>query len=547
WVVGPKSSPNGKPIVANDPHLESSTLPGPWYPCGLITPEGRAVGVIIPGIPGMVIGRTDHFSIGVTNAYGDTQDLYVETPDPQNPERYLEGKKSIPFEVIEETLKIKDKKTPKGFREDKIKIRLTKRGPVISDVFPELKTDKVLTVRWSIFETMNPSLGFNTLLSDKTVYDIRKSLGNTTTLMLNFVFADTKGNIGWQTTGRLPVRSEGSGLVPYLVKNSKDNWSGWIPFDEMPQSYNPQKGWLGTCNHKTITSDYPYYYSSHFSPSYRYQRLIELLDRPGIKTVDDHWQFQRDTMNLMAKQIAPIMEKALSAHEDTKKMGEILAKWDFMDDPDKAGPTVFQAVYREFAILTYQDELGSELTETMLSVWYFWQERLNSMILAGGSPWFDNGNTKDKKENMNDLFHQAALVVKEDLGAAYGKNPRDWKWGKAHQMEFVSPIRREGFGKGFIGAGSHPAPGSQETLYRGQYKFTKPYNVYIPASLRMVADLGDNDKILAVLPGGVSGRLFDKHMKDQVKSYMNGDKMYWWFSDTTIKKHEKHTLVLNPE
>ncbi|MBW1814979.1 MAG: penicillin acylase family protein, partial [Deltaproteobacteria bacterium] len=106
---------------------------------------------------------------------------------------------------------------------------------------------------------------------------------------------------------------------------------------------------------------------------------------------------------------------------------------------------------------------------------------------------------------------------------------------------------RKGFGKGFIGAGSHPAPGSQETLYRGYYKFTKPYNVYVPASLRMVADLGDNDKILAVLPGGVSGRLFDKHMKDQVKPYMNGDKMYWWFSDSAIKEHAKHTLILSPQ
>ncbi|MBW2179213.1 MAG: penicillin acylase family protein, partial [Deltaproteobacteria bacterium] len=519
----------------------------PWYPCGLITPEGRAVGVMIPGIPGMVIGRNDYCSIGVTNAYGDTQDLYVETIDPGNPDRYLEGTKSLPFEIIEETLKIKDKEAPQGFREEKIKIKLTKRGPVISDVTPDLKTDKVITMRWSMFESMSPSLGFRTLISAQNVQDIRESLSSVSTIMLNFVFADTQGNIGWQTSGRIPIRSGGNGLVPFEVKSSSDNWTGWIPFNDMPHSYNPEKGWLGTCNHKIIKSDYPYYYSSHFSPSYRYRRLKELLDSPGVKTVDDHWRFQRDTMNLMAKQIAPIMEKALSAHEDTKKMGEVLAQWDFMDDPDKAGPTVFQAVFREFALLTYQDELGVELAEAMLNVWYFWQERLNSMILTGVSPWFDNGNTKDKKESMNDLFHQAALSVKEELGAKYGKNPKDWLWGKAHLMEFVSPIRRKGFGKGFIGAGSHPAPGSQETLYRGYYKFTKPYNVYVPASLRMVADLGDNDKILAVLPGGVSGRLFDKHMKDQVKPYMNGDKMYWWFSDSAIKEHAKHTLILSPQ
>ena len=113
-------------------------------------------------------------------------------------------------------------------------------------------------------------------------------------------------------------------------------------------------------------------------------------------------------------------------------------------------------------------------------------------------------------------------------------------------MEFVSPLRRKGFGKGILGGGSHPAPGSGETLYRGIYNSSDPYNVTIPAALRMVADLGDKDKVLAVLPGGVSGRLFDPHNKDQIEAYMNGNKMYWWFSDNAIKEHAQHLLKLSP-
>jgi len=547
WAVGPLLSANGKPIVANDPHLDARILPGPWYPIGIITPDFRAIGVIIPGAPGIIVGRTDHIAIGVTNAYGDAQDLYVETVDPENPDRYLEGKNSLPFEIIEETLSIKDKDAPQGLRKEKIKIRLTRRGPVISGVLPGLKTDKVITIRWSAFETMEPSMGYNQFLTATSVKDIREALSHVNFIMLNFVFADTEGNIGWHVSGKLPIRSRGDGTIPYVVKDSRDNWTGWIPFDDMPQLYNPQKGWVGTCNHKTVGMNYPYYYSSYLSPSYRYRRLTQLLNSPGKKSADEHWQFQRDSINLMAKKIAPLIAKVLIAYDDTKQMGQILSQWDYLDDIDKAAPTIFHSIYRKFALLVFQDELGEDLARTMLDKWYFWEERLAKMVVKGTSPWFDNVNTKDIKETVDKLLHQAAFDVTETLGSRIGQDPTKWVWGKVHQLEFVSPIRREGFGKGLVGGGSHPFFGSGETLCCGMYDFNDPFNVTISASLRMVADLGDDDKVLAVLPGGVSGRLFDPHTKDQIKAFMHGNKVYWWFSDTAIQEHSKTTLVLSPQ
>ena len=381
WAAGPQLSPGGKPILANDPHLDARILPGPWYPSGIITPDFRAVGVIIPGTPGMVVGRTDHIAIGVTNSYSDAQDLYVETVDPEDPDRYLEGGQSLPFRVIEETLRIKDKDAPKEYREEKVKIRLTRRGPVVSEVLPGLKTNKVITVRWSPFETMEPSIGLDRVLTARTVEDVREALRYVNFIMLNFAFADTDGDIGWQTSGKLPVRSQGDGTIPYIVKDNHDNWTGWIPYDEMPQLYNPQKGWVGTCNHKTVGMNYPYYYSSQFAPSHRYRRLKQLLGSPGRKSVDEHWRFQRDTVNLMAKAIAPVMARALTAWEDTREMGQILSVWDYRDDPDKATPTIFQAVYRRFALLVFQDELGEDLVRAMLEKWYFWEERLEKMVM----------------------------------------------------------------------------------------------------------------------------------------------------------------------
>jgi penicillin amidase len=546
WVVGPTLSPSGKPIVANDPHLDSRILPGPWYPTGLITPAWRAVGVTIPGLPGMTIGRTDRIALGVTNSYGDAQDLYVEAIDPKNPGNYLEGQRSVPFQTLEETLRIKDKKAPQGFREERLMIRLTKRGPVVSDVLPGLKTDKVITVRWSPFETMGASMGLDQVLKARSASEVQEALRETTAVMLNFVFADVDGHFGWQTSGRLPIRSHGDGTVPVLVTDDRDNWTGWIPLEKMPQLYDPPRGWVGTCNHKTVLDAYPYYYSSYFSPSYRYRRLMQLLDKPGKKSVDDHWQFQRDTLNLMAREVAPVMAKALLAHKDTEAMGKILSKWDCQDSADQPAPAIFQAVYRKFALAVFQDELGEDLVQLMLADWYFWEERLAKMVREGDSPWFDDQGTPAKRETMKDLFYRAALEAGQELSSQYGTSPEDWRWSKIHQLEFLSPIRQEGAGKGLLGGGSHPMGGSGETLYRAAFDFKKPFGVKWSASLRMVADLGDDDKVLAVLPGGVSGRLFDRHYKGQIEPFMKGEKRYWWFSDREIKNHAQTQLLLTP-
>jgi len=121
-----------------------------------------------------------------------------------------------------------------------------------------------------------------------------------------------------------------------------------------------------------------------------------------------------------------------------------------------------------------------------------------------------------------------------------------WQWGKVHTIEFVSPIRRNGLGKGLLGGGRHAVAGSGETLRRGRYDFSQPFDISYSAALRMVADLSDPDKVLAVLPGGVSGRVFHPHSKDQIDAFISGEKQYWWFSDEKIKAHAQSELILHP-
>jgi penicillin amidase len=546
WAAGPRYAAGGKPVLANDPHLDGRILPGPWYPCGLITPALRIVGAHIPGLPAMPIFRNRYLAAGITNAYGDVQDLYIETLDPADAGRYLEGARSYPFTVIEETLRYRDKASPGGMAEEKLAIRSTRRGPVISGVFPGLADERVVSLRWAAVEAMQPDARFVEAMTARSVQAFQDAIRHWSAIVLNFVCADIEGNIGWIVSGKLPIRTDGDGTLPHVIGDGEDNWTGWIPFAQMPRAVNPAKGWVGTCNHKTVDADYPYYYSSYFSPGYRYRRLAALLQTPAPLSVEDHYRFQRDTLNLMAVRLAPVFAEALSTHEDTRELGTILSQWDFRDDPGEVGPTVFHALYDRLAQLVFEDDLGPDAAAVMLATRYFWQERFQQMIEGGRSAWFDDIRTPDTEETLANMIHRAGLEARARLADRFGPDSSRWRWGRAHTIEYVSPIRRQGFGKGLLGAGRHPAAGSVETLHRGIYAFDAPFDVTISATLRMVADLGDPDKVLAVIGGGVAGRVFHAHAHDQVDAFLDGEKRYWWFSDAQIQAHARRELKLEP-
>ena len=234
WVVAPTRSESGRPILVNTPHFDVRVLPGVWHPIGLISPDLRAVGSTLPGVPGIISGRTDRIAYGVTNSYGDVQDLYIEKIDPQDPDRYLEGHQSFPFERFDETIRIKDDSVPSGYRNHRLTIRKTRRGPVISDHGLGPGKDRVMTLKWSASEVLRPEIGIDRLLMARNAREADRAIQKMDLLLFNFVFADVDGNIGRRASGLVPIREDGNGTLPHAVSDGSNHWLGWIPKDQMP-------------------------------------------------------------------------------------------------------------------------------------------------------------------------------------------------------------------------------------------------------------------------------------------------------------------------
>lgn len=547
WAIsGAKAGANAA-IITNDPHLDSRRLPGPWHPVGLITPELRVVGVSA-GLPGVTIGRNDHIAFGVTNAYADAIDLYVETIDPENSENYLEGKTSVPFERISETILVKDETATQGVREERLVVRATRRGPLITDHTNRGTGEAQLSVRWASAEYMDGDLGVDGLMLATTIEEALAAIERTRVVSLNFIVGDVTGRIARRASGVAPIRLYGDGMAPFPITDDSDNWGGRIPASQMPGEVDPARGWTGTANHMTAPDDYPYVYTTFASPPYRYRRMAQMFAADRV-SADDAWAAQYDITNVYASDLAPIFAAALIEADEAplRELGETLQAWDHLDAPDAIAPTLFQETARHLARLTFEDELGPQASAAYLSNWYVWQNRFEAMVKSETSPWFDDTRTQ-QTETLALMIRRAGAAALERLAADYGEDRDNWAWGKVHTVAFKGPLQLDGVAGDLTGNRTVAMPGSGETLLRALYPYDDPFGAKWFASLRMTADLNDPDKVRAVLPGGVVGRSFNRYLANQTDAWMDPDAAsYWWFSDAAIEANTQETLILTPK
>jgi penicillin amidase len=540
WAIAPQKSSSGHAIVASDPHLDARQLPGPMYPVGLFAPGINAIGITMAGLPGLVIGRTDHVAYGATNGYGDSQDTYLEVLDTDKPGHYLEGDLSRAFEVSTETIRVKQ---GDSFIDHPITVRNTRRGPVISDhdVFG-IKGGVTLTLRYPGLEKQASEIGMDRFLTATSAREFDQAVQDIDLMYFNFVFADKEGNIGHRASGLIPVRIQG-GAIPREAR-AQDNWTGWIPKDQMPGSFNPERNWLGTANHDTRPDDYPYYYSSHFAPDYRYARIVEAMTSSESMSAEQNWDLANDTRNMLAVKLAPRMAQWLRQDGSMAQLADILESWDFRDETDSVGATVFHVIYEQLPGLVFKDDMPASLADSFLRSRYFIQQRFDNALLAGRSPWFDDQSTPEV-ETASDLVIRAGHMALRQIQETLGTDPATWQWGRANRMLFVSPLRQKGFGRDWLGGGEHPGRGSHETLNRAGYTTDHfPYATAYIASARLVADFSDDEKVMASLPGGIVARQGHPWFASQLENYLTGGWVPWWRSEARVIEHAQHVLEL---
>lgn len=551
WAVSSARSTTGAPIVVNDPHLDVRSMPGMLHPIGLQSPSIQAVGYAFPGVPGIIGGRTRQVAFGVTNAYGDVQDLYIETVNPDNPGEYRNGDEWLRFQNEEHTFRIKDAVSDSGYREVTVQYRKTRRGIVASDLglFEDKLPGATLSLRWALDEGNRGGIGVIDILKAKDAFEFDEALAGFDIVMFNFVFGDTQGNIGHRSTGRIPVRNDRNGAFVRDGASSVDHWVGWIPKAEMPGQLNPEKGWLGTANHDTRPDDYRYYYSSGFAPSFRYQRIAELLEKTPTTSPDDHRRFMLDVKNLQAEAIMPHILAALGRDRQFDRWVEILQSWDFEERTELVAPSLYHAIYHYLAYVIVEDDLGADIANNFANNWYFWQERIQHLLLEDyGRYWIDDQRTEDKVESLHEVILRAARLGEKKLQKITDTEPTLVKWGDIHTISFVSPLRRSGLGSEWLGGGTYVKSGSGETLNRAGYSRTSNiedgFNTGFSASARLVMDLADTDKIRAVVAGGVAARQFNPHYGDQIPVWVEGELLNWWLTKEKILENVDNKVIL---
>jgi penicillin amidase len=544
WAIAPARSASGAAVVVNDPHLDARVLPGIWFPIGLFSPEVRAVGAALPATPGILVGRNAQVAFGVTNAYGDSQDLFVERIAPGQPDHYVDGDRVRPFETTVEVIRVKDDRAPGGMREEQLTVRRTVRGPIVSDKPLGPQGDRLLSLRTMTAEVPGGDIGIDRLLVARDAAEVDRAVQQMDVLYFNFVFADKAGAIGHRASGRVPVRRSGQGLYPKPV-TGEDDWTGVIPPDRMPGQRSPARGWVASANHDNRPDGYAYDYSSFFSPSYRFERIGQVLQQGSGLTTADHRALMTDTVNMQVPRLLPAILAALKTVPEQADLVALLQAWDGRDRADQAAPLIYQHLYQRLAYETFVDELGEELAKAYLKNWYVWQGRFDMLVTTPQSRWFDDSRTP-AVETLPDLIVRAARVVRADLAARHGSDPKAWRWGAEHRIRFDSPLRRTGFGRDFLGRAAQPFDGSGETVMRARFGFMGDHDVEFFGSMRLVADLADDQKVMAVVSGGVVERQFHPHQKNQLDPWFAGELLPWWFERSAIEAHARQRQTLVP-
>lgn len=438
WVLAGKRTTTGAPLLANDPHLKLSA-PALWYFARLEAPGLRAAGATMPGVPSIVLGQNADVAWGFTNTGPDVQDLYLERLKAGDAAQYQTPSGWAAFSTVDEEIRVKGRSEPV-----RLKVRSTRHGPIISDAGTAAdlvgakggSPDLVLAMRWTALDPDTDPVGAGLKMMRATSVEAFVQASRAWVApMQNMVVADRAGRIGFVAAGRVPLRrpdNDLKGLAPAPGWDTRYDWAGWVPQDETPREFDPERGWLATANQRIHAPDYPHHISSDWAAPWRQQRIEQLLEQRPKHSLDDLARMHGDVVSLAAVKLLPWLQGARPAHALTAAAQAQLAGWDGTMAADKAAPLIHWAWVRHLTKALLADEFGSEEAFAKVFPSRTFRDAVEGILERRDAWWCDDKRTP-AVETCSDMSARALAAALDELSARFGQDPAAWRWGQAHQ------------------------------------------------------------------------------------------------------------------
>ena len=540
WAVAEDAE--GAPMLASDPHLPV-TVPAPWYFCQLHAPGIDLAGTSLAGMPGIIIGHNGRVAWGVTNVETDCVDLFVLKVDPHHPTHYHLGDRIL--EMEEETVEIP---LPDG-EVRRLPLYRTVFGPVITQVGEGYSA--VAALRW--YGTLPEGELPDTLWRVPHNLALARNVGQAIEagrhykiLGQNLLVADAQGHIGFHATGAVPRRRGYSGRLPADGSSGREDWIGFMEYDSLPSSIDPEEGWLATANHCTVPADTAKPPTYSWCAPYRYERIAQLLSGLDHPSLEDFQRMQMDHHSLQAERLLPRILAFSYSDPDARTAVDILSGWDCNCPANSAGASVFQVFLSEWTTLLLGDELGAHLDDYYLAS--FLGYAVQDVILDNvDAPLWDRTETP-RRESAADILEAALAASVKRLRRSCGANINNWCWGRLHRITHHHAGATGWFSRLLLDRGPYPIGGETNTVNAAVFnRADEHFDVLVYPSARIIMPLGDFDRTVVVGPMGQSGQPGHPHYDDMNTLWNEGGYIPFPFSRELIEDRAVATLFLGPE
>lgn len=522
WVISGDLSASGKPMLANDPHLGLAS-PSRWYELSIHAGDDLQVGgMTFAGVPLIIIGRNNAIAWGLTNVMADDADFYLEDIDTTDTPKYRVDNEWRELIIREEEIKIK------GQNPVRFSVYETHRGPLVQSLLgiqPGLWDDQPISMRWTARE---PSYEFKTFygINKATTYDqFRESLRFFTAPGQNFIYADTSGTIAYRPAVKLPIRPRGNPMLPFPGWDSRYDWTGYVPFDELPELYNPPNGMIATANNKIVDDSYPHYITQMWEPPSRIERIMELLQKNEIFLVADFQRMQNDYISIHAQSIVLYILRAFEGipieDGDISRALSYFRSWNFYFGPEDVPTTIFNVFWVKLIENTFKPRMGEELYREYIGLSNIPLRALTQLLDSPASEWFNNPHTT-RRENRGDVIRASLTDAIHYLREELDNDIRTWQWGSIHTLTFEHTFGQHSPINKILNIGPFPIGGAGTTVNNGEYFLYRPYENILGPSMRFIIDMANPFEAHTVIPTGQSGQPLHRHYNDQTPLWLDG-------------------------